>query len=313
MNILNGTRAIKRFFSILLILCTLCGIATAKHLSAPNDTTRDIRPVSLQIGGFHSDKVWTMKSARDVMTFEEPFTTPHRSPFLAGALSLAIPGAGEVYTGYYLKAGIFFALEVLGWYFNISYNNKGDNQTDYFQNYADTHWSAVRYAEWLNTYAATLPGGDKIKDVKITINPNPALQPWERVDWDAIHKIESAIPEFSHQLPAHGEQQYFELIGKYQQYNHGWDDSEPNTPVYYTNLSKNFLDYAQMRGKANDYYATAKTVVSLILLNHVVSAIDAIWSASLFNRRYQFHSRVLMQQTQFGYEAVPTFSFSMKF
>ena len=34
-----------------------------------------------------------------------------KSPWLAGALSLAVPGAGEVYTKNYLKGAIFFAAE----------------------------------------------------------------------------------------------------------------------------------------------------------------------------------------------------------
>ncbi len=29
---------------------------------------------------------------------------------------------------------------------------------------------------------------------------------------------------FTHKLPPHGDQQYFELIGKYYQYNPGWND-----------------------------------------------------------------------------------------
>ena len=34
-----------------------------------------------------------------------------KSPMLAGILSLLIPGAGEIYSGEYLKAGIFVALK----------------------------------------------------------------------------------------------------------------------------------------------------------------------------------------------------------
>ncbi len=79
-----------------------------------------------------------------------------KSPMLAGILSLLIPGAGEIYSEEYLKAGIFVALEAAVITTAVIYDNKGDDKTTEFQNYADDYtnpdhnWSVVRYAEWLN-------------------------------------------------------------------------------------------------------------------------------------------------------------------
>ena len=75
-----------------------------------------------------------------------------KSPVLAGVLSLLIPGAGEIYTEEYLKAGIFLAIEAAVITTAVIYDGKGDDKTTEFQNYADDytnpdhHWSVVKYA-----------------------------------------------------------------------------------------------------------------------------------------------------------------------
>lgn len=241
----------------------------------------------------------------------------HRSPLLAGALSLAVPGAGEFYSESYIKSGIFFAAEVASWIVYFSYTKKGDNQTDFFQNYADDHWSVVRYAEWILEYRSQLnpdAGGT------IYIDPNSNLKPWQRVNWEQLNALERAIGSrtdvpgsaFSHTLPPYGEQQYYELIGKYPQFNHGWDDSDPNTAKYYDNLSPRFTYYSGERGKANDFYNIASTAVAIVVVNHILSAIDAAWSASRYNKAH-LEVGMRMNNTLLGVEMMPVASVSISF
>jgi hypothetical protein len=241
---------------------------------------------------------------------------PYRSPVLAGAMSLAIPGAGEFYAQSYLLGAGFLALEGLGWYFNIRYNQRGDDATTNFERFADTHWSAVRYAQWLNVYAKNFEGSDD-RLIQISIDlTTPGLQDWQRVDWGTMNKVESAIPVFSHRLPLHGEQQYFELIGKYHQYSYGWDDKLPTGDGYsdYRNISDRFKDYSYQRGHANDLYNTATTIASLIVVNHILSAADAAWAAVRFNKHVDFHTRFFPRERQDGsIELIPTASFAWTF
>ncbi|HMN23169.1 MAG TPA: hypothetical protein PKE38_01650 [Ignavibacteriaceae bacterium] len=197
-----------------------------------------------------------------------------KSPFLAGVLSLLVPGAGEIYSEEYLKAGIFLAIEAAVITTGLIYDKKGDDKTIEFQNYADDYknpdhnWSAVRYAEWLNQY----------KSANIPINPDESLPPWERVSWNDINAVESG----SHKLPPHGDQQYYELIGKYHQFAAGWND--------YTGggnndqISPNLTFYSGMRGDANSFYSVASTAVIGIYINHFLSALDGVWSATQFNK-----------------------------
>jgi hypothetical protein len=218
-----------------------------------------------------------------------------KSPWLAGGMSLVLPGSGEFYAGSYWKSALFLAIEVGAWVMAHSYDKKGDRQTDYFQNYADQHWSVVQYAQYsLRNFIP--PDRQGIYDN--LVDQNAALPPWQRVNWALLNRMESEIGGFySHSLPPYGDQQYYELIGKYPQFVSGWDalKDNPLPPDYdqiRANLPQQFLTYASDRGKANDYYSTATTYVTVALLNHVVSGIDAAWTAISNNRA---HAEASMQ------------------
>ncbi len=45
-----------------------------------------------------------------------------------------------------------------------------------------------------------------------------------------------------------------------------------------------FLFYSDMRGDANNFYSVASTAVIGIYVNHFLSALDAVWSATQFNK-----------------------------
>ena len=247
---------------------------------------------------------------------EAESTRSKRSPLLAGAMSLVLPGAGEIYAESYLLGAGFLALEAAGWYFNRRYTVRGDDATAAYEGFADSHWSAVRYAQWLNAYAQFFEGSDdRLIQIPIDVT-TPGLADWQRVDWATMNRVESAIPVFSHRLPAHGEQQYYELIGKYHQYSYGWDDKVSTGDGYsdYRTISDRFRDYSVQRGHANDLYNTASTIASLIVVNHILSAADAAWAAARFNRHIDFHSRFLPRERPDGsIEFIPTASLSWVF
>lgn len=222
-----------------------------------------------------------------------------KSPLLAGVLSFVVPGAGEIYTGQYLKAGIFLALEVAVITTAISYDNKGDKKTIEFQNYADDQWSVVKYAQWLNTH----------KGANITIDPNIALKPWERVNWEELNAAEAG---FSHKLAPYGEQQYYELIGKYPQFSPGWHDFDPADPDYH-DVPQQALNYSGERGKANDYYNVASKAVIGIYVNHFLSVLDAVWSAVSFNKDLTMNIRTENIMYAGINELIPVFNLKYSF
>lgn len=212
---------------------------------------------------------------------EELYLAQKKSPFLAGLMSAAIPGAGEIYAGNYWKAAIFMAIEAACITTNIIYNKKADEKTVEFQEFADANWSVVRYAEWLNNYASSLGAGE---GARIHIDPDQSKAPWERVNFNEVNAVEEQVKTFSHKLVPYGEQQYYELIGKYHQYNHGWADSDPATSEYFSNLTPMFHKYADMHIEPDKIYQVASTAIVILVTNHILSALDAAWTTSRYNK-----------------------------
>jgi hypothetical protein len=228
-----------------------------------------------------------------------------KSPILAGIMSLFIPGSGEIYSEEYLKAAVFLAVEAAVITTAIIYDNKGDDKTVEFEGYADREWNVVKYAEWLNEYIVDVDAGENL----ISINPDASLNPWERVNWDELNAAEK---DFSHKLPPYGEQQYYELIGKYPQYSPGWREFDPADNDYH-HVPPQFLFYADMRGTANDYYNVATKAVIGIYINHFLSALDAVWSAASYNKDIALNIRTGQIRYAGKTELVPYLNFSYRF
>ncbi len=262
-----------------------------------------------------------------------------RSALKAGAFSLLIPGAGQLYNRNYLKAAAFFAVEVAGWVVNAMWTQKANNQTVYFQNYADgtaiyklpggqadpygnAHYSVRRYAEWIqaNWQQLLILGGHtptdntdpsvvtvmKYEPTMVVNSGGPAA--WSQVDWYSINQVEGALGGyFTHFLPAHGDQQYYELIGKYPQFRQGWDDSpyakgNTNFTAFMDYSTTNSGYYMDQRGKANSLFAVASTAIGVVLVNHFASAIEAAIWAHNHNKAVQAHVSMSKLPTGFGYQ-----------
>jgi len=244
------------------------------------------------------------------------------SPLIVGLYSAVIPGAGQFYTKSYWQGAAFFGAEVLMWVVYAVYEKKGDKETTSFQNYADQHWSVVDYAAWINSNYSGIIGRT------ISIDANSSLPAWQRVNWSELNSVETQIGNnlnivtgFTHQLAPHGDQQYYEMVGKYSQFGSGWDDAPTFQAGGFTtndviannglgNVSPNFLKYRNMRGDANSFYNIANTVSYVILANHIFSALEAAWNAAYLNHKIKLHgdiqSRLLPGNVA---EFVPTLNF----
>lgn len=210
-----------------------------------------------------------------------------KSVWLALGLSAVLPGAGEFYSESYIKSAAFIAVEAAAITLGLIYNKKGNDQTDFFQNYADQHWSVDRYASWTVKHATSINGSVDPSKYNVFVNG--------KVDWSELNRLEGDLGTYySHRLPKYGEQQYFELIGKYPQFNVGWDDfGDVNTPyVYGDPLTQRFLYYAEERGKANNFYNVAAKAVLVVVVNHIVSALDAAWTTHNFNKNLDLHASI---------------------
>ena len=91
---------------------------------------------------------------------------------------------------------------------------------------------------------------------------------------------------------------FYENIGKYDQFVGGWNDcyGSGNIQQWFevekdvgdsTEIiisTKNKQDYVNQRGLSNDYLNMAKYAVSVVMFNHVISALEAVWSTQIRNR-----------------------------
>ena len=235
--------------------------------------------------------------------------TKKKSILLGIALSALLPGAGEFYAKSYVKAAIFFGVELLSWGAFAMYQIKGDDQTNKFQDYADQYWSVRKYAGWLVSEGFSGAG---------SINPNEP-----NLDVLRLQIMECEQQNFSHTMPEYRSQQFYELIGKYQNFQAGWTNlahtptKDPGPYWYETYKDPVFLDYANERQKANDYYNYAKTGIMVVVFNHILSAADAAWSVSVFNKQVKVETGFEIKRYHSPYTLevgnLPTFNMRVTF
>ena len=154
---------------------------------------------------------------------------------------------------------------------------------------------------------------------------------WSKVNIAILHEVEKQTPfilntpegcwdsnppncdrrsEFSHELPQYGSQQYYELISKYYQFQPGWRDwyseittAENQTTALYQYMwngqDQPFTLFYQGRDRAeqfNDNYRKAGNILKLLLVNHVVSAFDALFTVQLKNSRIETNANMLSME-----------------
>jgi hypothetical protein len=305
------------------MIVELCGLfmlfnqADGQLKDVPALRHQDVNPTKLT-GSLHYDILMNADKdfpADSVSTNPYAVRKTQYSPLTAGLFSVVVPGAGQLYTRTYWQSAAFFGAEVIAWIVYASYEKKGNQQTDAFQQYADQHWSVVTYAQWINANFG--------RSINITPNPNNNLKPWQQVDWTDLNAVEDAIAGdqniqptgFTHKLAPYGDQQYYEMIGKYAEFGGGWDDAASFTKADILanngigNVTQRFLDYRDMRTKANSYYNIATTVSYVIVANHVFSALEAAFNASRINHRIQLQGHI-QSRNIYGtmVEFVPTLS-----
>ena len=242
-----------------------------------------------------------------------------RSIPLAFGLSALAPGVGQAYNRNWLKAGIVASLEVALVSGHFIWKSRGDDAERIFQEHAHVQWSPGKYAEWINDYTVFLTAqhGASVGSPPVDILTNVDWahpESWSvseqasiRDMFNQIRALETELfhPEtgatFSHRLPYFAEQQYYELIGKYFQFAPGWNDYpewsdgsgftgaiDPQVSdgsgnrVY---VSENFYAYASEHAHANDLLRRSSRILSVVVFNHLFSAIDAAVFAKLHNDR----------------------------
>jgi len=206
-----------------------------------------------------------------------------KSPLRAALYSAVIPGTGQYYAGSIWKAILFAGIEIAGWTVFIVNTSKAENQESDMENYADSHWSERKY--WSYLYYQGKDAGLIDPDTYL-VDGNNILQDYDADVINNLRFLETSLGH-SHRLPETKTQQYYEMIVKYlTQFGNAWEDANFNE-IYYGNtdrMTSQMFAYRDMRNDMNGYYDVASTATNIILINHVLSSLDAAWTASRYNR-----------------------------
>jgi len=177
--------------------------------------------------------------------FDYHATGEKRSVTKSVVFSGIIPGGGQFYNRSFMKGAVFTGVEVLSWVLYFNFRNTGNDIDREFKAFADEHWKEEVYRNWTDAYIAA----------------------------------NGSLPHnFTHTLPETKTQQYYEMIGKYEQFLIGWDDV-----TNYEQTSEKRVYYMDRRGESNDYLVKASYIAMFTLLNRIVSIVDAAIISKNYN------------------------------
>ena len=282
-----------KYFLVLILLAGVCPAAAGDGRKP--DLSHPLVKGWLAVRG-----QWAMTSTSVDSVIIDTSHRDYLYPGRAMIFSLFIPGAGQVYVKRPVRSLLYLATEVAAYYVWQDYSGRGNRIENLFEAFADSAWSFLR---WF-TDAGLYRGGEWDR-VGVGISGSHELQ------YCVADMNGDGLPEFCGSTSDSGRlaqlianqdtssflrvsrtRDFYENIGKYNQFFSGWSDADPNRPDIEETLSGPIAwsdyrrYYIEKRGESNRLQGLAGYAVSAVLFNHVLSAVDALFSASAWNRRH---------------------------
>ena len=196
--------------------------------------------------------------------------------------SLLIPGWGQYQNKDDIwKTVAFISVEIAGIISSIQLTNKAENIRHDFEKYGDDHWTLER---WYNNSRLIFPNNWKnilIGTHKLSLNING--------NYYFTDELSNLIEIYRwNDISVIRDRDFYENIGKYDQFVGGWDDKYDNPfdgkGNWYTIqkenvesiiLTKNKNYYLDLRHESNQLKHYSRYAVTTIMFNHIISGLDA--------------------------------------
>jgi hypothetical protein len=272
----------------------------------------------------------------------------YRSPKVAMFLSLLVPGLGQAYVKKYYKTGIFVALEATAIGFSVAFNSKGKKQETNARSFADANYDFEKmknYYDGLYGFIRGLSEGENNADSAASAQIND------------IYYMDTNLNSFKEASKTKSQDFYRTIESN--SYVHGWNDCQPpltfitdvtrdsvyaggykysrSDSVKYKVIridsatgkvvdsslvfgySSKQIQFTNMMSKSNSYYKTAQQILFTLVINHVLSAVDALLSAKAYNdeligkESVWRHIGVEQQMVDVGSNTVPGCALTFRF
>ena len=231
--------------------------------------------------------------------------------------SLIVPGLGQLSNGDYVKAGIFFGVEVISWGVYAHYNQRGIKQDGLNKEFADEYWS---FSKWVREYYIF---DDSLYDY---IFENEETENFEDI-WGPGHKLHFIYddndyttgndfkdfydvhcpsqscddifhPDSTHLFELRRNHNYYENIGKYDHFFAGWSDATLEEIYLFEKDSGEKIAMSSKKKKYRDGWEhvselnkIADYALYTIYTNHIISLLD-ILVFSKINKNSKFNYRI---------------------
>ena len=239
----------------------------------------------------------SLPAALEIVKQEDSLVVYPARPML---YSLILPGVGQWYNkSPAWKIGLFAGIEAASIFSRLQWRKKAEDIRLKYEIFADQNWDLETWvSNTLNTPLGNYPdvhinGTHKLI---LVLTGSLAEQYGNYVPSDSLEN--NAHWVYTGEVNVLRDRDFYENIGKYDQFVGGWidcygpennqlwfeveKDVGDSTEIIISTLNKE--DYVGQRARSNVYLNMAKYAVSAVMFNHVISALEAVWSTQIRNR-----------------------------
>ena len=277
--------------------CLLIIFAMTSYLGANDLYNLDSRFQPVVTTNFFFLDQDSLPAALEIVDQDDSLVVYPARPML---YSLILPGVGQWYNkSPAWKIGLFAGIEAASIFSRLQWRKKAEDIRLKYEIFADDNWDLETWvSNTLNTplgnYADVHINGTH--KLILVLSGSLAEQYGNYVSSDSLEN--NAHWVYTGEVNVLRDRDFYENIGKYDQFVGGWIDcyGPVNNQLWFevekdvgdsTEIiisTPNKEDYVNQRGRSNNYLNMAKYAVSAVMFNHVISALEAVWSTQIRNR-----------------------------